>query len=374
MTWISRIAARKHETALTLNQANVAVKAGNFDLASEYARQVLDAKLISRNSKLSAEFVLIQTKSRQGKFSGVLDQLDSLFRRIPKSNVGLRACVGNEIIWACYRSGNLGIGAARGEELLRDECPNWSEADTVELLCQLAGCHMHRGDDSRAEELVSRALEIAEKSSSHKALAQSLWQSSVILSDRGDLALALRQATEAKRWAEVAGLKNAIPSLNHNAAVILLQLPNTDLDFVQKWAESSYLEASTQNFSTGAAFACEILSEVALRRRDFQLALAHAKKGLLEMTVEIPGPKVSLLVQVAKVLARMGNYEESKVELVRATDHMEKEEPSRELAKQWGDIARVFVEVGLTDRGVYAYEKAIQMSGLLREEQDSYVG
>ena len=49
-------------------------------------------------------------------------------------------------------------------------------------------------------------------------------------------------------------------------------------------------------------------------------------------------------------------------------------ELSREVAKQWGLIARVYVEVGLTDRGVYAYEKAIQMSGLLREAQDSFVG
>ena len=374
MTWTTKFTStKKHEIALTLNQANVAVKAGNFDLASECARQVLAAKRVSRKSKLWAEFVLIQANSRQGKFSGVLDQLDLLFKRVPKNNMELQARVGNEIIWVCYRSGNLGLGVAKGEELLRDECPNWSEVDTVELLCQVAGCHMHRGDDSRAEELISRALGIAEKCSSPKALAQSLWQSSVILSDRGDLTLALRQANEAKRWAEVAGLNNAIPALNHNTAVILLQLPNTDLDFVQKWAESSYLEASTQNIGSGTAFACEILSEVALRRGDFKLALAHAKRGLSEMSVEIPGPKTALLVQVAKVLARMGNYEESKLELVRATDHMEKEEPSRELAKQWGDIARVFVEVGLTDRGVYAYEKAIQMSGLLREEQDSYV-
>ncbi len=365
---------KKHHIGLILNEANVAVKAGNFDIASERASRVLESKRLSKNTKLLAEFILIQTKSRQGKFTGVLDQLDALIRKIPKQNVGLQARVGNEIVWACYRSGNLGIGAARGEELLRDTASRWSEADTVELLCQLSGCHLHRGDASRAEELVFRALELAQKSSSPKALAHSLWQSSIILLDRGDLTQALQQATEAKKWAEVAGLNNAIAILNHNAAVILLGLPNSDLDLIQKLGESSYLDSSTNNFGSGAAYACEILSEVALRRGELDSALSYARKGLAEMLVEITGPQVSLLVQVAKVLARMGNYEESKVELVRATDQMEREEPSRELAKQWGDIARVYVEVGLADRGVYAYEKAIQMSGLLREEQDSYIG
>jgi len=142
------------------------------------------------------------------------------------------------------------------------------------------------------------------------------------LSDRGDLTTALQQVKEAKKWAKLAGINHAIPALNHNAAVILLELPNTDLDLVQKLGESSYLDATTQNFNSGAAYACEVLSEVALRRGDFTLALYHAKKGLAEMPLEIPGPKVTLLVQVAKVFDRMGNYEESKVELVRATDQM----------------------------------------------------
>ncbi len=374
MTWKDRFVGEGHETALALNQASVALKDGNFDLASEYARKVLGSRRLPRNSRLTAELVLIQTKSRQGHFLGVFDELDSLFRRVPKRNVGLQARVGNEIVWACFRSGNLGMGAAKGEELVREYSSNWSDADSVELLCQLAVCHSCRGDSARAEELVFRSLELAEKSSSPKALAQSHWQSSIMLIDRGDLTLAMQQVTKAKKWADLAGLHNAIPPLNHNAALILLQLPNADLDRIQKLAESAYLEAASQNDNSNVAFAREILSEVALRREEFTLALSHAKKGLVEMSKEIPGPKVSLLVQVAKVLARMGNYEESTIELVRATDQMEQEEPSRELAKQWGDIARVFVEVGLTDRGVYAYEKAIQMSGLLREEQDSFVG
>ncbi len=374
MTWKDRFVGEGHETALALNQASVALKDGNFDLASEYARKVLGSRRLPRNSRLTAELVLIQTKSRQGQFAGVFDELDSLFRRVPHNNVDLQARVGNEIVWVCSRSGNLGMGAAKGEELLRSYSSNWSRTDTVELLSQTSGCHLNRGDSSRAEELVLRALELAEKSSSPKALAQSLWQSSTVLNNRGDLTTALRHAREAKKWAEIAGLRTAIPAINHNAANILLQLPNTDLDFVEKLAQAEYLDAVTQNFNSGAAYACEILSEVALRRENFPIALSYARKGLSEMSVEIPGPKVSLLVQVAKVLARMGNYEDSKIELVRATDQMEREEPSRELAMQWGDIARVYVEVGLTDRGVYAYEKAIQMSGLLREEQDSFVG
>lgn len=367
---IASVRTARQEIDLNLNQAKVALAAGNFDLVAELANRVLTTNKASKNSILAAELLLIQAKSRQGSFLGLLDQLELLFKKVPRSNVELQAQVGNEILRVCHRSGNLGIGAQRGEDLVREFSSSWPEIEVVELLCQLSSCHFHRGDSARAEEVVSRALEITNRSKFAKARTQTLWQSSALTTIRGDLSLALQQAAEAKHWAQIAGMQHVIPILNSNAALIMLELPDADLSYIHKLAESAYLEMSSQNNPGGAAYACEILSEIALRREDYEIALMYAKKGLDELPSEIPGPKTSLLVQVAKVLARMGNCEESKIELVRATEHMEQQEPSQELAKQWGDIARVHVEVGLTDRGVYSYEKAIQMSGLLREEQE----
>lgn len=366
-------ATTKQEIDSNLNQANVALMAGNFDLASDYASLVLNEKRASRNSRLAADLLLIEVRSRQGLFSGVLDELELLFKKVRRSNPKLQARVGNEILRVCYRSGNLGIGAQRGEELVQEFSSHWPEIEVVELLCQLSSCHFHRGDSARAEEVVSRALEITNRSKFAKARTQTLWQSSALTTDRGDLSLALQQAKEAKHWAQIAGMQHVIPILNSNAALIMLDLPDADLSRIHSLAESAYLEMSSQNNPGGSAYACEILSEVALRREDYESALLYAQKGLTELPSEIPGPRASLLVQVAKIHARMGDYSNAKIELATATEHMEHLEPSRELAKQWGDIARVFVEVGLTDRGVYAYEKAIQMSGLLREEQDSKV-
>ena len=366
-------AITKQEIDLNLNQANVALMAGNFDLASDYANLVLNEKRASKNSKLAADLLLIEVRSRQGLFSGVLDELELLFKKVRRSNPELQARVGNEILRVCYRSGNLGIGAQRGEELVQEFSSRWPEIEVVELLCQLSSCHFHRGDSARAEEVVSRALEITNRSKFAKARTQTLWQSSALTINRGDLSLALQQAKEAKRWAQIAGMQHVIPILNNNAALIMLDLPDADLSRIHRLAESAYLEMSSQNNPGGSAYTCEILSEVALRQEDYENALMYAKKGLDELPPEIPGPRASLLVQVAKVHARIGDYAVAKSELFIATEHMEQLEPSRELAKQWGDIARVFVEVGLTDRGVYAYEKAIQMSGLLREEQDSKV-
>ncbi len=366
-------AITKQEIDSNLNQANVALMAGNFDLASDYANLVLNEKRASRNSRLAADLLLIEVRSRQGLFSGVLDELELLFKKVRRSNPELQARVGNEILRVCYRSGNLGIGAQRGEELVQKFSSHWPEIEVVELLCQLSSCHFHRGDSARAEEVVSRALEITNRSKFAKTRTQTLWQSSALTTDRGDLSLALQQAKEAKHWARIAGMEHVIPILNSNAALIMLDLPDADLSRIHRLAESAYLEMSSQNNPGGSAYACEILSEVALRREDYESALLYAQKGLTELPSEIPGPRASLLVQVAKIRARMGDYSNAKIELATATEHMEHLEPSRELAKQWGDIARVFVEVGLTDRGVYAYEKAIQMSGLLREEQDSKV-
>jgi tetratricopeptide (TPR) repeat protein len=241
------------------------------------------------------------------------------------------------------------------------------------LLCQLSSCYFHRSDSARAEELVEKALELAEKTQSPKAMTQTYWQRAALTQSLGNYSLALRQNEVARHWGERAGLKEILPILTSNAALIMLDLPNANLSRIHELAESAYLDMSTNNSPGTAAYVCEILSEVELRREDFERALMYAKKGLQELPPEVPGPKASLLVQVAKVHARLGNYVEAKTELRVAAEHMEDLEPSKELAKQWGDLARVYVEVGLTDRGVYAYEKAIQMSGLLREEQESKV-
>lgn len=372
-TKVAALLSKKQEIDLSLNEAKVALTEGNFDLVAELANRVVATKKALKSSILTAELLLIQKNARQGLFVGLLDQLELLFKKVPRSNVRLQASVGNEIIRVCHRSGNLGIGAQRGEEMARDFASNWPEDEVVELLCQLSSCHFHRGDSARAEEVVTRALELLEPSSSAKAKTQTLWQSSVLTLKKGDLILSLQRVSDAKHWAQIAGLQHVVPILNYNAALILLDLPNSDLSRVHKLAESAYLELSSQNNPGGAAYACAILSEVALRKEDFKIALMYAKRGLAELPIEIPGPKNALLVQIAKVLARMGDYDDAKFGLFDAVEHMEQLEPSRELAQQWGDIARIFVEVGLTDRGVYAYEKAIQMSGLLREEQDTKV-
>lgn len=372
-TVFNRVSKGNREVDSNLNQSNVALSAGNFDLAAKHAELSLGNKRASRNQKLAANFLLIRVRSRQGNFSDVLDDLDVLIERVPRFNSSLQAKIGNEIMWVCFRSGNLGMGAQRGEAFYAKYRNEWPEVELVELLCQLSSCHFHRGDTNRAEEVVAKALKLADKVQSAKGWAQSYWQSSALNSVGGDSSLAFRQINQARSWAQIAELKNVMPILNSNAALIMLDLPNSDLSRVHELAEEAYLELTLQNSPGGASYACEILSEVALRREDYANALSYAQKGLAELPAEVPGPKASLLVQVAKVHARMGNYTEAKSQIHVAAEHMEQLEPSRELAKQWGDLARVYVEVGLTDRGVYAYERAIQMSGLLREEQETKV-
>ena len=370
---VSNAFTKRQEMASILNEAKVDLASGNFELASRHASRILSSKSASRTSHLVAEFLLVQVRSRQGLFSGVLDQLNSLYERVPRTNVALQAMVGNEIVRTCFRSGNLGIGAQRGEALYREHEKDWPSVEIVELLCQLSSCHYHRGDTERAEEVVVKALALAESSKSPKSLTQSYWQSCVLSINRGDLVLALQFVLDAKHWAQIAGLQQVLPKLNYNAALIMLDLPNPDFETIQRLAEATYLDLSSQNNAEGVAYVRTNLSELALRHEDCESALLYAQRGLNEIPQEIPGPKAPLLVQVAKVFARMGNFTEAPAQLRAAVDHMESLEPSRELAKQWGHIARVYVEVGLTDRGVYAYEKAIQMSGLLREEQEAKV-
>ena len=152
----------------------------------------------------------------------------------------------------------------------------------------------------------------------------------------------------------------------------MLDLPNPDFVRIHNLAESAYLDLASQNNPGHAAYTCITLAEVELRLENYDAALGYVRKGLLELPAGIPGPRVSLFSQEAKILFRMGNEAESKFQLELAIQHMESIAPSKELAENWGEIARVFVEVGQQDRAIYAYEKAISVAAMSQAEQEDF--
>ena len=360
------------EMALNLNMAKVAFSSGDFESAKDYANLVLGHPGIAANFNLEASVVLLQVRAREGFSDGLLDELERLFKGNRNASPDLRARIGNEIVRVCFQFGNLGMGVQLGEEMLREEAAFWAETEIVELLCLLGSCHFHRGDTPRANEIISRALTLAEKCKSPKAMVQSYWQSSMLAESRGDLALALSHINTAVHWTKLAELSQVLPVLNDNAAKIMLDLPNPDFAQIHSLAESAYLDMSSQNNPRYAAYACITLSEVELRLGNVEKALMYVRKGLNELPAEIPGPKVSLYSQEAKALFRLGKIGEAREQLERAVSHMEKMAPSKELALYWGEIARVFVEVGLQGRAILAYEQAIAVAAMSQAEQEEF--
>lgn len=360
------------ERELNLNTAKVALSSGDLELAEDYAEQVLKGgpEGVQDMASLSASVVLLQVQARRGLFDGVLDQLEQLFKDHPKADPEFRSRIGNEIVRVCFRSGNMALGVQRGEALLMEYAEVWPETEVVELMVQLAGCHSRRGDIPRATEIVGRALKLAEKCKSPKAMVQSYWQASSFAGERGDLALALSHISQAIHWTKLAELSQVLPILNDNAAKWMLDMPNPDLNLIHDLAESAYLDLASQNNPGHAAYTCITLSEVEMRKGNFERALMYVRKGLAELPPEIPGPKASLYSQEAKVLFRLGKVEESFTQLDRAMEHMRTMAPDRELATHWGEIARVFVEMGYKDRAIYAYEQAIAVGNAVQAEQN----
>ena len=367
---ISDTSYDENEVAATLNLARVALETGDFEAATAHAEKILHIAKRGSDLAANAQLILIKMKTRQGMFAGLVDELEALLAKSHKVSSGTQASIGNEIVRICHRSGNLGFGAQRGEELLRDYSDRWPDSEVVELLCQIAACHFFRGDTERAEELVNRALKLAEKCKEPKPFAQSYWQLSMLSIGRGDMTLSLSHTSEAQRWAKLAEMNQILPALNLNAAAILLELPSPDLARIHELAEAAYLELTAQNHPGVAAYACVTLSEVELRRSNFVGAHEHADRGLTELPQEIPGPRASLYIQKAKILARTGDYVQSEAQANIAVEIMRDMEPSKYLATSWGHLARVFVEIGLADRGVYAYEQALQVAGVVREEPE----
>lgn len=360
---------KDQESGWSLNVAQVALSSGDLDVAKDYAERTLKSSQDDNGAILAASVVLLQVRVREGEVEGVLDELERLFNCHLQATPDLRARLGNEIVRVCFRFGNLGLGIQRGEEMLREYATAWPETELVELLCLLGSCHYHRGDTNRASELVARALDLAEKCKSPKAIVQSQWQASMIAESRGDLALALSHITSAMHWSKLAELHDVLPKLNNNAAKIMLELPSPDLARIHELAEVAYLNSTAENNPLAAAFACHTLSEVELLKGDPSQALVYVQKGLTELPSDISGPKISLLALKAKALFAQGKVEESKVQLEITVQYMADSEPSKDLAFYWGEVARAFVEVGLKDRAIYAYERAISVAAASQAEQ-----
>lgn len=363
----------KNEIISELNLAWDCLGTGDFRSATAHCENILRTANPRSDLAVNAQLILIKMKARRGLFEGLLDELENLFGKNPKMSSSTRAVIGNEIIRVCQRSGNFGVGAQRGEEMMREFSSRWPDTEVVELLCQVAGCHFFRGDTERAREIITRALELAEKCKSPKSIAQSYWQLSILSMGRGDMTTSLSQTEEAQHWARLAEMNQILPILNFNAAAILLELPDQDLAYVHELAEAAYLELTALNDPGAATYACVTLSEVELRQGNYEGAHMYVDKGLTELPPEIPGPRASLYIQKAKILARTGDYASSEAQATTAVDIMRKMEPSRFLATSWSHVARVFVEIGLADRGVYAYEQALQIAGVAREEPEEKI-
>jgi len=354
------------EISLNLNMAEVALSAGEFEQAENYANQVLAISRMATSAALSAQVVVLRVKVRKGLFNGVIDELEHLLRAHPNADPTIQARIGNEIIHACFQSGNLGLGAQRGEELVREVAGRWPQTEFVALLCKLASCHFHRGDTARACEMTDRALELAKELQDPKAMMESEWYSAHADRLRGDLAQAEQHITQAASWSKIAELKVMQPVISSDAALFMLDAPNPDFERIHNLAEAAYLDFMAQNFPGLAAGACKTLSEVALRQGKYVEALEYARTGLAVLPQGLTWPQSGLYCQELKILAKMGKLQESELLVARTISHMEQMAPSRELAEYWRELARAFVEIGQSERANYAYEKAFSASTVPR--------
>lgn len=360
----------RDEIYLELNTAWDAFEKGDYESATLHSRNVINKSEPGTDAAVKGQLILLKMKTRKGLFAGLLDELEELFQGNLRISAGTQAAIANEIIRICQRSENLALGAQRGEVMIRDFSHQWPDVEVVELLCQVAACHFLRGDVNRSEELITRAIHLAQESNSPKSLAQSYWQMSSVSAGRGNMPISLSQNEEARHWAKLAEMNRILPILNSNAAAILLELPAQDLPHIHQLAESAYLELTALNDPASASYACVTLAEVELRQFNFQGAHAYVDRGLAELPPEIPGPRASLYIQKAKILARTGNYMNSEAQAENAIKILQTMDASQPVATSWGHLARVFVEIGQVDRGAYAYEQALQIAGVVREEPE----
>jgi tetratricopeptide (TPR) repeat protein len=265
--------------------------------------------------------------------------------------------------------GDLGRAIDVGEDALDaldeldelDEAPDVS--DRVELISTVAGCYLERGDLTRAQMLIDRALCLAGDDGSPKARAAAAWNAAVIAQARHDAVGARSHAERALGlYAEIDNAR-AVAMLRVVSAA--LRLRDIQPDAAAALPELSRALTELQEVGTrlDLGYARTEQARALLLLGDLVGAREAAQWALDELG---PGDRFvtgySLLV-LGHVAAAQGDPEEAVARLRAAAAALEHTDASRQTGIVWRELGEAYVELGRPDEAIGALRRASDLAG-----------
>ena len=353
---------------LKLSFAEMSLRNGEWDLARQEFQAVMDraGSLPLERFVDEATWGLARAEEATGSLEQAIRTYESLLEK-PSLSPGVpRTMVSVRLAMAYSECGDLARAVDVGEQALahleRLEPPEDVGAQ-VELISTLAGCYLERGDLTRAQILIDRALALAADAGSARARAAAAWNAAVIAQARHDAVGARLHADRA--LALFAELDNArfVAMLRVVSAGLLLRQAQPDPRAALPALRLALVELQDVGTRLDLGYARTEEARALLAAGDLDEAGDTGRRALLDLATGDRLQTGHTLLVVGRVAMARGDTEDALALLRQAATALEESEASRQAGTAWRELGEAYVELGRSTEAIEALRRASDLAG-----------
>ncbi len=353
---------------LKLSFAELSLRNGEWDLARQEFEAVMDrARLLPLERFVDeATWGLARAEEATGDLEGAIVTYEGLLAK-PRLSPGVpRTTVSVRLAMAYSECGDLGRAVDVGEQALavveRLDPPE-DVGVHVELISTVAGCYMERGDLTRAQLLIDRALALSGEDGSPRARGAAAWNAAVIAQARHDAVGARRHADRA--LALFSELDNArfVAMLRVVSASLLLRQERPDPASALPGLRLALVELQDVGTRLDLGYARTEQARALLAAGELAAAGDMGRRALLDLAT---GDRLQIghaLLVVGRVAMAQGDTDDALALLRQAASALEQSEASRQAGTAWRELGEAYVELGRSAEAIEALRRASDLAG-----------
>jgi tetratricopeptide (TPR) repeat protein len=353
---------------LKLSFAEMSLRNGEWDLARQEFQAVMDraGSLPLERFVDEATWGLARAEEATGSLERAILTYESLLEK-PELSPGVpRTTVSVRLAMAYSECGDLARAVDVGEQALArlDRLdPPEDVGVHVELISTLAGCYLERGDLTRAQILIDRALALAAEAGSARARGAAAWNAAVIAQARHDAVGARLHADRA--LALFAELDNArsVAMLRVVSAGLLLRQVQPDPHAALPGLRLALVELQVVGTRLDLGYARTEQARALLAAGDLDEAGDTGRRALLDLATGDRLQTGHALLVVGRVAMAQGDTEDALALLRQAASALEESEASRQAGTAWRELGEAYVELGRSSEAIEALRRASDLAG-----------
>jgi tetratricopeptide (TPR) repeat protein len=353
---------------LKLSFAEMSLRNGEWDLARQEFQAVLEraGSLPLDRFVDEATWGLARAEEATGSLERAILTYESLLDKpglspgVPRTIVSVRLAMAYSECGDLSRAVDVGERALAHVERLE---PAEDVGVHVELISTLAGCYLERGDLTRAQILINRALALSADAGSARARGAAAWNAAVIAQARHDAVGARLHADRA--LALFAELDNArfVAMLRVVSAGLLLRQAQPDPQAALPALRVALLELQDVGTRLDLGYARTEQARALLAAGDLAEAGDMGRRALLDLATGDRLQTGHALLVVGRVAMAQGDTEDALALLRQAATALENSEASRQAGTAWRELGEAYVELGRSTEAIEALRRASDLAG-----------